>query len=148
MRACTPPASRSPAEADSVRSRTRSGTCWVVYFDRPDTQATASSGLAPVAVTSSEQEALQLLEQLLASAPGRSNLVEDYPFCASDRKRKSADDTRDTVHLVVTIESDDGPTVSEVFDSIDSATKHAEELRQHGASGVSVTDMVMNAIPT
>lgn len=148
MRVCTPPASRSPAAADAVRSRARSGTCWVVYFDRPDRPAAASSGLAPVAVTSNEQEALQLLEQLLASAPGRSNLVEDYPFCASGRERKSADDTRDPVHLVVTIGNDDGPTVSEVFDSIDSATRHAEELRQHGANGVLITDMVMNATPS
>lgn len=148
MRACTPPASRSTVEADAVRSRPRSATCWVVYFDRPDAPATASSGLAPVAVTSTEQEALQLLEQLLSSAPGRTNLVEDYPYSTSDRKRKSADGTRDTVHLVVTIEDDDGPTVSEVFDSIDSATSHAEELRQHGANGVSITDMVMNATPS
>lgn len=131
-----------------MRTRSNSSsTCWVVYFDRPDTPATASPGLTPVAVTSTEQEALELLEQLLSTAPGRNNLVEDYPFYSSDRTPERAVDTRDTVHLVITIE-DDGPTVSEVFDSTDGATRHAEELRQYGEDDVFITDMVMNILPS
>ncbi len=52
------------------------------------------------------------------------------------------------MHLVIAIEGDDGPTVSEVFGSIDSAARHAEELRRHGEDDVFITDMVMNTIPS
>ena len=130
-----------------MRHGVRNDICWVVYFDLPEADGIASSGLTPVAVMSSEQEALHVLEHLLASAPGRSNLVEDYPLCASDRERKGTDASRRTVHLVVTGEDESSPTVSEVFDSIEGATTHAEDLRGHGASDVVITDMVMNAIP-
>lgn len=37
-----------------------------------------------------EQEACQLLDQVLSEAPGRDNLVEDYPYYASDGWEKMA----------------------------------------------------------
>lgn len=116
----------------------------MVYFDCPSRSGAHSTGLAPVAVTRSEQDAERRLEQLLTEAPGCDNMYEDYPYFPSDGEQIGADGHRDVVHLVI-VEDDDeaGPVVNAVFGSLDAATTRAEELRQLGQPEASVVDMVM-----
>lgn len=117
-------------------------TCWVIYFESPDATATTMAALRPVAVTLTEKEAWQLLDQMLVQAPGRNNLVEDYPYYPSERMRERAS----LVHLVIYLD-EDGPTVSGGFESSESAIVHARKLRRLGADGVSIADMKMNTLP-
>lgn len=117
-------------------------TCWVIYCGSPDPTATNISALRPIAVTLTEQEAYQLLAEVLSGAPGRDNLVEDYPYYARERARERAS----LVHLVI-FADEDGPTVSGVFESSDSAIEHARELRRLGNNDVSIADMRMNTLP-
>lgn len=117
-------------------------TCWVIYVESPDATATTIAALRPVAVTLTEQEAWQLLGQMLSQAPGRDNLVEDYPYYTSERMRERAS----LVHLVIYFD-EDGPTVSGVFESSESAIEHARELRRLGGNDVSIADMTMNTLP-
>ena len=126
--------------------RVQGDTCWVVYIGPADHGAGWSSGLKPVAAASTEEQAHQLLERLLSVTPGRANLIEDYPYRADDERHGGGAGSGRTVHLVVTL--DDGPSVSTVFDSIDEAGRHADDLRRLGEAGVTIIDMVMDVLPS
>lgn len=121
----------------------RDRTCWVISFDRPD----AAEEMVPVAVATTCQQAEDLLQRLLSTSPGRNNRIETVPFHAKDGQDVDATSAI-RVQVVIAPDEEDGePLVSEVFDSREGATRHAQELRSYGESNVTVTDMVVNALP-
>ena len=114
-------------------------SCWIAYLGRPD----ADGIPALAAITRTQDEAEVLLRPVLATHPGRTNLVEDRPFTRGQGTAATVPEDGVIVYVVCTGRGEDFEAEHVYADRAD-ASRRRDALAAAGVGDAEVVAAPMN----